>query len=389
MASEEIEPGVASPDDSLLPVATSLPDQEHADQSPLPSQSDEGPDDWSYQELFRSIGSMLDGDTTGALCIVEVDDGFVIRNQRTTQAKIEVAVSHLQRSELVSYAQELRRTRPGSQLRYHPGIWSNFQVTFQDFLRALGHELDTIGARHVVIDELSDGLFLMGELAEHEGAPARAWRLALGTSEIEEILDEAVRRRTDMGDAKPWEFSRVKRDERGTAVPPQPDATWSELHMTGSYQESLRTIGRMLDQLGAAQVCLMEVPGGIAARYRRLPDGTLTWTRFADNEIPADGPLNRQKAGLFHRPIPQEPGPYSDLFRALGDLFRRLGAYDILINEQEDGLTVTYQFRDPKLQLKPRRTRLFLSRKEQQDLVQQARAQRQPDTSWRTRVPRR
>jgi hypothetical protein len=359
------------------------------DGTPLPDRTDQsvGRLGMSYQESFRAIGSILDNETTGSIGIVEVDDGFLLRVQRTTVSGIETSLTHLQHSVLTQYSQELRRVRPGSHLQYHPGFWSTFTVSLQDVFRALGHELDAVGARHVVVDEMSDGLLLAYEQRESEGAPARQWRFTLGRIEIEDMVQEAGRRRRVPADAAPTAFSRVKRDRPGEERPPGLHAVWHDAHEFASHHDRLRSIGRVLDERGARNLCLLEAPGEVVIRYQQPPDDHLTWTRFEDAGMPADGPANRQPTRhRFKRITPPDPGPYADLLRVIGEELPRMGAFDILLFEQDDGITITYQFRDPEHLMKPRRTSRSFDLDEQRRLVQQAHARRQPETGLRARI---
>lgn len=349
----------------------------------LPSPSDESKPSSSYQNLFRAIGAALDEDTTTTIGIVEVEDGFLVRAERFRQLLVEVSVSHLSRSTLEQRSEEMRRTHRVLGRRNHPGIWDGLPMTHQDFFRALGYELDSVGARHVVIDEQSDGLLLWYQQEGHDGRPRIMRRLALGRPEIEEILNDAVRRRRVPADGKPSHYYLMNRIA-GDRHPSENAAGWILQRSSVPYQDILRGLGRVLDGKGARHVCVLEMPDGFAVRYQ-LPSGErLSWARFSDEDVLVQGPESRQKpppSSLFRRPaplpLPPEPDGYSDLFRALGRELQRTGASDIFITEEDGGLAVSYQHRDLRRPTTARRTMRLLTEADQKQMTAEARARRQ------------
>lgn len=334
----------------------------------------------SYQELLRAMGAILDEQTTGSIGIVEVEDGFVVRAKRSSQTITEITVGHFDRAALRKDAEELRRTRRPPWRRHHPGIWSNFPVTHQDFFRALGYELDSIGARQVVIDEISDGLIIWYESAQTDGAPPVTRRIALGPAEIEEILNEAVRRRHVSGDARPSDVyqaappSDEERDAGDSRL-----TRWTLARRGVPYQELLRGIGTTLDRAGARNVCLVELPGAFAVRYDLPAEDRRVWLQFRDDEVPVEGPARRNKPSRLLRrglALSSQPQGYSDILRALGQELEHADASDIVIVEQEDGLAVIYEYREPQQPLAAHRTMRFLGDQEQQAMIQHARSRR-------------
>lgn len=343
---------------------------------------DEVAHEQSYQELFRAIGAMLDEDVTSVIGIVEVEDGFLVRAERSRQLLVEVSVNHVSRSALAQRVEEMRRTHPLSGKRRHPGIWDSLPVTHQDFFRALGYELDSVGAHHIVIDELSDSLLLRYQLEGSDGSPPVTRQLSLGRTEIEEIVNDAVRRRTP-SEGQPADYFPVGWGRSDGSSPPQHGSReWILQRTNVPYQELLRGLGRALDEQDARHICVLELPDGFAVRYQVPQGNSLSWSRFTDDAL-AGRPENRQKAPgrrLFRREAPAAPPPppegYSELFRALGYELQRSDVSDILIAEQEDGLTVCYQYRERTRQLTARRTVKVLSEAELQKLTSRARARR-------------
>lgn len=390
MASFEAEPGAELRDEPSPATAESGADSRPDGQAAVVPERDGDRRDQSYQELFRAIGSMLDEDTTSTIGIVEVDDGFLVRAERFKQLLVEVSVNHVPRSDLVQRIEEMRRTRPPSGKRHHPGLWDSLPVTHQDFFRALGYELDSVGARRVVIDELSDGLLLWYEQVGDDGRFAVTRRLSLGRAEIEEILNDAVRRRRVPVDGKPSDLYLMNWGGADANRPHESSVEWILQRTDVPYQEMLRGLGRILDQRGAGRVCVLELPDGFAVRFELPHDADVSWARLADEDVLTEGPENRQKpasGGLFRRqaPVLQSPQPdgYSDLFRALGYELQRTDASDIFIAEQDDGLAVSYQYRDRQHQLTVRRTIRVLSKAEQEQLLAEAHARRRPTTGGR------
>ncbi len=336
----------------------------------------------SYQELFRAIGSMLDEETTSSIGIVEVEDGFLVRAERPKQLLVEVSVNHLPRVALSRRADEMRRIRPPSGKRHHPGVWGNLPVTHQDFFRALGYELDSVGARHVIIDELSDGLLLRYEQEGNDGGGPIRRQLSLGRTEIEEILNDAVRRRRIPQEGKPSDYFRTHLGGAGESIGQNGSVEWILQRTNLPYQEMLRGLGRALDEQGAARVCVLEMPDGFAVRYQSSSHGGLRWAHFTDDAL-APKPENRHKpasGGFFRRPAvilpPPMPDGYSDLLRALGYELQRSDVSCIFIAEQDHGLAVSYQYREKRQQMTARRTVRVLSESELQQLTAEARARR-------------
>lgn len=152
----------------------------------------------SYQSMLRALGSYLDEEPSCRISVVEVPDGFLVRMQRTVY-KLEPRVEHFKRDTLTRYVDQFVRTQQPTGVRQrHQGIWAHFPNGHQDFLRALGYELDGSSARNIVIDELEDGLSLTYTQPAPEGGwETRAAYLSLG--DIETVLNDAFNRRRNTG----------------------------------------------------------------------------------------------------------------------------------------------------------------------------------------------
>ncbi len=149
----------------------------------------------TYQWMLRALGAFLDEEPSCRITIAEVADGFLVRMQRSLH-KIEPRVLHFNRATLVEQLEELTRQRtPAFGRVRHSGFWSKLPNGHQDFLRALGFELDEASAHGILIEELEDGIVLTYSYPERDTGAWRKRMLVLGLPEIEEILNAAFDRR--------------------------------------------------------------------------------------------------------------------------------------------------------------------------------------------------
>ncbi|MBV9282182.1 MAG: hypothetical protein JOZ41_19040 [Chloroflexi bacterium] len=149
----------------------------------------------TYQWMLRALGAFLDEEPSCRISLAEVPDGFLVRMQRALH-KLEPKVLHFNRSTLVEQLEQQIQQRKALLTRtHHQGLWAHFPNGHQDFLRALGYELDQASARGILIDELEDGVVVT---YSYPGPETEQWRkrmVVLGISEIEEILNAAFERR--------------------------------------------------------------------------------------------------------------------------------------------------------------------------------------------------
>lgn len=341
-----------------------------------------------YEMLLRSIGAMLDSDRAGRITIVELDDGFAVRRQRFRHTDAELAFTHLTHEVLQQYALELRLTRPRVPSVQHPGLWGAFAHTHQDFFRALGHELDAVGAQQVMIDELSDGLLVHYEEATHTGAVA-ARRLLMTKREIEQLLNEAVVRRQVAGEGTISQRLGAGLQPTGRPSTAPRAAVWTSVRDEIPYQRVLRAVGSVLDDRGAERVCVVETSDGVAIRYCTARDARPRWMRLTDDELAADGSEMRQKSGLLRRRKGTAPGRYQDFFRGLGYELEGEYASGILLHEHDGAFTVSYEYPDPDRSPMPQRAMIVLGPTEQNEIVQQGWARRKLQSRLVTRILRR
>jgi len=147
----------------------------------------------TYQSMLRAIGAFLDAQPSYHIAVAEVPDGFLLRMHRAPHIP-EPMVLHVTRTALVEQLEQLRVTKPRKPA-LQPGLWSRFPNGHQDFLRALGHELDEASAQSMLLEELEDGIVLTYRYPQPDAVVWHRRLLVLGLPEIEAILNAAFERR--------------------------------------------------------------------------------------------------------------------------------------------------------------------------------------------------
>jgi hypothetical protein len=149
-----------------------------------------------YQWMLRALGAYLDEEPSCRISLTEVPDGFLVRLQRALH-RLEPQVLHFKRDTLKEQLDQLMQSkRPTAARAHHQGVWSHFPNGHQDFLRALGYELDQAQAHSIFIDELEDGFVVTYSCPETPGASKWTKKMVLlGLEDIETILNAAFERR--------------------------------------------------------------------------------------------------------------------------------------------------------------------------------------------------
>lgn len=149
----------------------------------------------TYQWMLRALGAFLDEQPSCRISIAEVPDGFLVRSQRTLH-KLEPVVLHFRQDRLTEQLHRLmlEKRHPQPQA-HHQGVWSHFPNGHQDFLRALGYELDDAGASGILVDEIEDGVVVTYSYLDSTDGQWHKRIVVLGIPEIEEILNAAFERR--------------------------------------------------------------------------------------------------------------------------------------------------------------------------------------------------
>jgi len=150
----------------------------------------------TYQWMLRALGAYLDEEPSCRISLTEVPDGFLIRLQRALH-KLEPEVFHFKRETLKEQLDQLMRERRSNRTTArHQGVWSHFPNGHQDFLRALGFELDEANAHSIFVDELEEGFVITYTCPESPGSSTWTKKMVvLGLEEIEAILNAAFERR--------------------------------------------------------------------------------------------------------------------------------------------------------------------------------------------------
>lgn len=146
-----------------------------------------------FERVFRALGAWLDEHAPSRFSILEVPHGFevIIGEGVPGSPREEHAFT---RGELARREQELLSLRERKPAYSVP--WKLAPVSRQDFLRALGHELDESAAAAVIVDELPDSILLTYSYRDPNGDSLWHKRsVRLGQSEIDEIMTAARDRR--------------------------------------------------------------------------------------------------------------------------------------------------------------------------------------------------
>jgi hypothetical protein len=149
----------------------------------------------SYQRLLRALGGYLDHEPAGRFKVIEVIDGFTLIIERGT-GKPQIQQVHFERNTLAEQAEQLVRGRRVF-TRASNHSWPLCRTGHQDFLRALGYELDDSEAREVAMDEFETGLLVTySYLDPTQGYSWRKHRVTLSGNDMEEIINTARNRKS-------------------------------------------------------------------------------------------------------------------------------------------------------------------------------------------------
>lgn len=163
--------------------------------NPLKSRADL-PDDLfrpTYQNRLRVIGRHLDDGNYRAVHLLEVEGGILVRATRYQQVVSDLLEFPEQsfRSLIVDAVRKRGNHRP---TMMHSPL---FPTGYEDFLRALGHQLDERISRAIALIECDDFVFLSG--MEQPGGTLSSFApfaRSLREPEIVAMLDDAFHRRS-------------------------------------------------------------------------------------------------------------------------------------------------------------------------------------------------
>lgn len=151
----------------------------------------------TYENVLRAVGAFLDRHAYGRFTLIELPEGFTLTAEQSDGE--QSSELHFTWSDLSDQNSQLMRTRrfPGQKFG---GQWHLAPTGRQDFLRALGFELDDAEAQSILIDELEDQLIVTySHLDPSKGYQWRKRRTALGAQQMNEILQAAHGRRIKRG----------------------------------------------------------------------------------------------------------------------------------------------------------------------------------------------
>lgn len=152
----------------------------------------------TYQLLLRAVGGYLDQERPCRFRLMEGIHDFALTLERGGQRK-ELQLIHFDRSTLAEQAEQLAQRRRVFETKYRES-WALCPTGHQDFLRALGYELDDSRAQCVALDELEDALLVTYSYVDPtEGYGWHKYMAALSTAEMEEILKAAHDRKQRRG----------------------------------------------------------------------------------------------------------------------------------------------------------------------------------------------
>jgi hypothetical protein len=101
-----------------------------------------------YQEALRMIGAHLDAHRATRARVLEDESGFIVSYQGDDN--LDLTTDHFTYSDVFDFQIE------GEARRSRQVDVSEYPRTYQDFLRALGYELDQAEACEILLDELDD-----------------------------------------------------------------------------------------------------------------------------------------------------------------------------------------------------------------------------------------
>lgn len=148
----------------------------------------------SYQHALRTIGILLDQEQPRRFTLIEVTGGFTLVTQQGENSPALQEI-HFTAAEIQTLGQQYLRGRRVMGNKYS-GSWRLVQSGRQDFLRALGFELDDSQARSLTLDELDDGMLVTYSYIDPtQGFQWRKQMNCLQSDQMRAMVHAAHRRR--------------------------------------------------------------------------------------------------------------------------------------------------------------------------------------------------
>jgi hypothetical protein len=150
------------------------------------------------------------------------------------------------------------------------------------------------------------------------------------------------------------------------------------------YEAVLRTIGAYLDAQGAHYVSIVEVKNGLTVRYVPRSSDTELRSIFLSYADILETQREREEARR-HLPMGfgEHAGRYENLLRAMGHDLQQAGAYNVVVDEVDDGFVVTHCVYNPIEGYLLRKRMDVLSDQQCEALLTRARQRRQAPATHR------
>ena len=148
-----------------------------------------------YEAALRSIGAWIDERHPHQMSILETAEGFAVRWQWTSGTRAAIS-RHFSHEELRMFDRRGQHSRLSLQHRVVPSSGEAAAETYQDLLRALGHEFDEVTAQSLLLDELDDGFLVTYQYRDPR--KSTLWRKHLAIVAIDQqrsLLNQACARR--------------------------------------------------------------------------------------------------------------------------------------------------------------------------------------------------
>ncbi|HEX6506799.1 MAG TPA: hypothetical protein VF221_04130, partial [Chloroflexota bacterium] len=138
-----------------------------------------------------------------------------------------------------------------------------------------------------------------------------------------------------------------------------------------SYQTILRTIGAWLDSRNAANANVIEAPSAFVVRYVLGDD-----PRNLQEHILSGRELRELEAAMREHRMIQRNGRYQDLWRALGFEIDEREGTNLLLDQVEESLLVSYLYQKPETGLSWNKYASLLGQEDQAVMLRRAYARR-------------
>lgn len=150
--------------------------------------------DHSYQHALRAIGIYLDQEQPRRFTLIEATGGYTLILQHGEDPP-ELHEANFSSSDIDKMNRQFMRGRRVMGNKYSAS-WRLVASGRQDFLRALGFELDDSHARSLALDELDDGILVTYSYIDpSQGFQWRKQMSSLQTEQMREMVRLAHKRR--------------------------------------------------------------------------------------------------------------------------------------------------------------------------------------------------